>query len=55
MTEDESKENEKDILPKINNNKRTDLELDLNNINNKNKDIFYKDLEEFENRFRKMY
>ena len=52
VTEDESKENEKDILPKINNNKRTDLELDLNNINNKNKDIFYKDLEEFENRFK---
>ena len=50
VTEEESKKKKKTTLPQINNNKRTDLELDLNNINNK--DIFYKDLEELENRFK---
>ena len=49
---DESKDNEKDILPDINNNKRTNLEADLNNFNNKDNDIFFKDLETFENKFK---
>ena len=53
VVENESKENEKDILPEINNNKKTNLELDLDNNNNDKKDdIFYKDLETFENKFR---
>ena len=51
--ENESKENEKDILPEINNYKKPNLELDLDNNNtNKNDDIFYKDLETLENKFR---
>ena len=51
--ENESKENEKDILPEINNYKNPNLELDLDNNNtNKNDDIFYKDLETLENKFR---
>ena len=45
----ENKSEEKDKLPEINN-KKTNLELDLND-NNKNKDIFYKDLEALEDKF----
>ena len=52
VVEDESKENEKDTLPEINNNKRTNLELELNNLNNKDNDMFFKDLETFENKFK---
>ena len=53
VVENESKENEKDILPEINNNKKTNLVLDLDNYNSDKKDdIFYKDLETFENKFR---
>ena len=45
----ENESEEKDKLPEINN-KKTNLELDLND-NNKNKDIFYKDLEALEDKF----